>query len=142
MARLPEQSRRWELPGTSLIRTNAATARTLQKLTDIVRTDCDTFYSAPGFDSLYVYTRLPTPTGLLSNSPGALTTSEQREVASQLAALRAGGKRVCMVTRLDADRPVALRVRRRTLGPGARELPNEKSVTRARSRCLSTASPA
>jgi hypothetical protein len=91
-------SRRVGVPGTSLIRTDAVTARTIQKLTNIVRTDCDTFYSAPGFDSLYVYTRLPTPTGLLSNFPGALTTSEQREVASQLAALQAGGKRVCMVS--------------------------------------------
>jgi hypothetical protein len=92
------------LPGTSLIRTNAVTATTLHRLTNIVRKDCDTFYSAPGFDSLYVYTRLPTPTGLLSNFPGALTTSEQREVASQLAALEAGGKRVCIVsnkTRID-----------------------------------------
>lgn len=92
------KSRPVGLPGTSLIRTNPGTARTLQNLTDIVRTDCDTFYSAPGFDSLYVYTRLPTPTGLLSTFPGALTTSEQREVASQLAALEAGGKRVCMVS--------------------------------------------
>jgi len=86
------------VPGARLIRTNAETARPIQKLTDIVRTECDTFYSAPGFDSLYVYTRLPTPTGLLSNSPGALTASEQGEVASQLAALQAEGKRVCMVT--------------------------------------------
>jgi hypothetical protein len=91
------KSRPVGLPGTSLIRTHPGTARKLQNLTDIVRTDCDTFYSAPGFDSLYVYTRLPTPTGLLSTFPGALTTSEQREVASQLAALEAGGKRVCIV---------------------------------------------
>lgn len=91
-------SRPLGLPGTRLIRTNAVTARTIQRLTNIVRTDCDTFYSAPGFDSLYVYTRLPTPTGLLSNFPGALTTSEQQELASQLAALQAGGKRVCVVS--------------------------------------------
>jgi hypothetical protein len=86
------------VPGARLIRTNAETARPIEKLTKLVRTECDAFYTAPGFDSLYVYTRLPTPTGLLSNSPGALTTSEQREVVSQLAALRAEGKRVCMVT--------------------------------------------
>jgi hypothetical protein len=92
------ESRPLGLAGTRLIRTNPVTASTLQKLTNIVRKNCDTFYSAPGFDSLYVYTRLPTPTGLLSNTPGALTTSEQREVASQLAALQAGGKRVCIVS--------------------------------------------
>ena len=122
-------SRPLGLPGSRLIRTNVETARPIQKLTDILRTDCDTFYSAPGFDSLYVYTRLPTPTGLLSNSPGVLTTSEQREVASQLAALRSRRQARLRGDRLEADRPVALRIRRRTPGPGLESYQQEVGHT-------------
>ena len=85
------------LRGTSLVRVTAVQARTLQQVTKIVKRDCDTFYSAPGLDSLYVFTDIDPPTGLLSNHTGALTTSQQREVVSQLSALREAGKRVCIV---------------------------------------------
>jgi hypothetical protein len=72
-------------------------ALNLQRLTEVVQNNCDTFYSAPGFDSLYIYTGLEPPTGLLRNWPGAHRASEQREIASDLAAAEAAGERVCIV---------------------------------------------
>jgi hypothetical protein len=86
-----------DLPGARLVRVNPKLALDLQRLTAVVRKRCDTFYSAPGLDSLYIYTNLPAPTGLLSNFPGALSTDEQRELASQLTRADQGGSRVCIV---------------------------------------------
>jgi hypothetical protein len=85
------------LPGSRLVRSTEARAAVLRTLTTVVRKRCDTFYAAPGFGSLYVFTGLPTPTGLLANWPGALDDREQRELASQLAKLSASGERVCIV---------------------------------------------
>ena len=70
-------------------------------LTRLVREECDTFYSAPGFDSLYIYTRLQPPTGLLKNWPGALTVAQQQEVADDLEAARTTRKRVCIVRQVN-----------------------------------------
>lgn len=89
------------LPGTSLIRTNSATAQTLRQLTKAVQQHCDTFYSAPVINSLYFYSGLPNPTGLLPNWPGVLNASEQRQLAGQLADAEKAGKRVCIVRDLD-----------------------------------------
>ena len=87
------------LPGARLVHVPKETAQNLKQLTRGIKRDCDTFYSAPGLDSLYVYTGITPPTGILSNHPGVLNTSEQTEVASQLAALQNAGKRVCIVPR-------------------------------------------
>jgi hypothetical protein len=62
-----------------------------------VRHHCDTFYSAPALDSLYIYTQLPNPTGMLADTPGALNAREQREVVASLQQAHADGKRVCIV---------------------------------------------
>ena len=61
--------------------------RTIRYSTAAVRRDCDTFYAAPGYDSLYLYTGLPAPTGFLAILPGALDTEEQQKLARQLADL-------------------------------------------------------
>jgi hypothetical protein len=88
------------LRGARWIRVNSALAVDLNQLTTVVRRDCDTFYSAPGFDSLYIYTGLPTPTGLLANWPGVLSDKEQRELVGDLTRARLSGKRVCIVRNL------------------------------------------
>jgi hypothetical protein len=85
------------LPGARLIRIDKSDAHILQKLTIIVKKNCDTFYSTPGFDILYFYAQLPEPTGLLANWPGVLNVREQREVAHQLRTLEQRGQRVCIV---------------------------------------------
>jgi hypothetical protein len=85
------------LAGARLVRVAKPEAVTLQGLTSVLKQHCDTLYSAPLFGSLYIYTRLPTPTGLLPDGPGALDVKEQRELAGQLAAARRNGKRVCIV---------------------------------------------
>ena len=89
------------LPGTRLVRVPPHQFDTLHRLTKVVKRDCDTFYSAPGFDSLYIYTGLPNPTGLLADGPGVLNGKEQRELVGQLEALRAKGQRVCIVRDVD-----------------------------------------
>jgi len=86
-----------DLPGTDLVRLPPDQVQEFRQLTAVVRAQCDTFYAAPGFDSLYLYTALPAPTGFLSSFGGALTTGEQRELAHQLATLVARGTRVCIL---------------------------------------------
>jgi hypothetical protein len=85
------------LPGTHFIHVPPHQYDTLHTLVNTVTRHCDTFYSAPGFDSLYIYTGLPNPTGLLADGPGALDGKEQRELIRQLDKLQQGGKRVCIV---------------------------------------------
>ncbi len=85
-----------DLRGARLVRIDARSKQRLDDLTRVVRDHCDTFYSAPGLDSLYVFTGLPTPTGMLANWPGVLNEREQRELAQQLADLDAN-ERVCIV---------------------------------------------
>jgi hypothetical protein len=85
------------LPGADLIHVPTHQYDTLHDLVKNVRRHCDTFYSAPGFDSLYLYTRLPNPTGLLADGPGALNAKEQRELVGQLEDQENAGKRVCIV---------------------------------------------
>jgi hypothetical protein len=89
------------LPGSRLVRVDTLQARELRQLTRVVRANCDTFYSVPGLDSLYIYSNLPTPTGQLANWAGAMTERQEREVVSQLAHLEATGKRVCIVRDLN-----------------------------------------
>jgi hypothetical protein len=86
-----------DLPGARLIRIDESVATTLQRLTKVVRKNCDTFYSTPGFDILYFYTQLPEPTGQLANWPGVLSVREQRDIAYQLRALERKHRRVCIV---------------------------------------------
>ena len=85
------------LPGTSLVRFSSAEVQKLRQLTRAVKENCDSFYTAPGFESLYVFTGLEPPTGLLRNWPGAHTDSEQREIVARLNAAAQAGKRVCIV---------------------------------------------
>jgi hypothetical protein len=85
-----------QLTGAHLIR-GIADGRYLEQLTEGVQQNCDTFYSVPGLDSLYIYSGLPTPTGQLANWPGALTDAQEQEVVSELSHLRATGRRVCIV---------------------------------------------
>lgn len=85
------------LPGTRLVRVDPSQALGLQRLTDVIKKQCGTFYSAPGLDSLYIYTGIPAPTGLLANWPGVLDDKEQRELVGQLAQAESKGKRVCIV---------------------------------------------
>jgi hypothetical protein len=85
------------LPGARWVRVTPVVRSNLRGLTEVLRNRCDTFYSAPGIASLYIFTGLPTPTGLLAGWPGVLTVAEQKELAQQLADLEAKGKRVCIV---------------------------------------------
>ena len=57
------------VPGTELVRLDPAQVYLIRELTAAVREHCDTFYAAPGFDSLYLYSGLPAPTGYLAISP-------------------------------------------------------------------------
>jgi hypothetical protein len=90
------------LPGAQLVRVDPQSGRELRLLTYVVKKNCDTFYSVPGLDSLYIYSGLPTPTGQLANWPGALTNSQEQEVVSELSHLQATGKRVCIVRDLNS----------------------------------------
>jgi hypothetical protein len=90
------------LPGAQLVRVDPQTGRELRLLTYVVKKNCDTFYSVPGLDSLYIYSGLPPPTGQLANWPGALTNSQEQEVVSELSHLQATGKRVCIVRDLNS----------------------------------------
>jgi hypothetical protein len=92
------------LPGARWIRVGSTQATNVKRLTAVVRRDCDTFYSAPGFDSLYIYTGLPTPTGLLANWPGVLSDKEQRELVGDLTRARLSGKRLCIVRDLSRQK--------------------------------------
>jgi hypothetical protein len=91
-----------DLRGAQLVRIDPRSAYELRQLTYVVKKNCDTFYSVPGLDSLYIYSDLPTPTGQLANWPGALTDSQEREVASELSHLQATGERVCIVRNLNS----------------------------------------
>jgi hypothetical protein len=86
-----------DLPGARLIRVDEKVVHTLQQLTKAVRKNCDTFYSAPGFDILYFYSQLPEPTGQLANWAGVLSVREQRDIAYELRALERKHTRVCFV---------------------------------------------
>jgi hypothetical protein len=88
------------LPGAQLVRVDPQFGQELRRLTSVVKKNCDTFYSVPGLDSLYIYTGLPAPTGQLANWAGMLTDSQEREVVSELSRLQATGKRVCIVRNL------------------------------------------
>ena len=90
------------LPGAQLVRVDPQTGRELRQLTYVVHENCDTFYSVPGLDSLYIYSGVPTPTGQLANWPGALTNSQEQEVVSELSHFQATGKRVCIVRDLNS----------------------------------------
>jgi len=85
------------LPGARFVRVDPLQAHELRQLTRVVKANCDSFYSVPGMNSLYIYSHLPTPTGQLANWAGDLTRSEEREVVSQLSHLQDAGKRVCIV---------------------------------------------
>ncbi len=89
------------LPGTEMIRVNPFIAAELRQLTSVIKQHCDTFYSAPPIDSLYIYTGIPAPTGQLANWAGMLTTSQEQEVSAALNHLQTIGKRVCVVRILD-----------------------------------------
>jgi hypothetical protein len=93
-----------ELPGARYVRLNPALTVTIRRLTRVVKDQCDTFYSAPGFNSLYIFTGLPTPTNFLQHWPGVLTTKEQEELATELAAAASDGDRVCIVRDLGRQR--------------------------------------
>ena len=90
------------LPGAQLVRVDKSRAKDLRTLTRIVKRNCDTFYSVPGIDSLYIFSGLPTPTGLLANWAGAMTTGQEREVVKDLTRLQDTGKRVCIVRDLNS----------------------------------------
>jgi hypothetical protein len=85
------------LPGTTFMRVDAERARVLRTVTAALREQCDTFYSAPGLNSFYIFSGLPPPTGLLANWPGVLDAAQQREVLSRLRAAERANARVCIL---------------------------------------------
>jgi hypothetical protein len=85
------------LPGTTFIRVDAERAGILRTVTAALRAHCDTFYSAPGLNSFYIFSGLPPPTGLLANWPGVLDAAQQREVLSRLRAAERADARVCIL---------------------------------------------
>jgi len=91
------------LPGTQMIRVNPLVGDGLRQLTDVVKKNCDTFYSVPGVDSLYIYTGIPAPSGQLANWAGMLTQSQEQEVSSTLKHLQVTGRRVCIVRVLNGE---------------------------------------
>jgi hypothetical protein len=91
-----------DLPGTTFMRVDAERARVLRTVTAALREQCDTFYSAPGLNSFYIFSGLPPPTGLLANWPGVLDAAQQKEVLSRLRAAERANARVCILR--DASR--------------------------------------
>jgi hypothetical protein len=85
------------LRGTSFIRLDPERTRVLRTVTAALREQCDTFYSAPGLNSFYIFSGLPPPTGLLANWPGVLDATQQREVLSRLRAAEGANERVCLL---------------------------------------------
>jgi hypothetical protein len=85
------------LPGTTFMRVDAERAGVLRTVTAALREQCDTFYSAPGLDSFYIFSGLPPPTGLLANWPGVLDAAQQKEVLSRLRAAERANARVCIL---------------------------------------------
>ncbi len=85
------------LRGATLIRVDAERARVLRTVTAALREQCDTFYSAPGLNSFYIFSGLPPPTGLLANWPGVLDDAQQKEVLSRLRAAEGANERVCIL---------------------------------------------
>ncbi len=91
------QQKRFDLPGARFVAADPPFVDTVRDLTRILQRDCDTFYSAPPFDSLYIFTGMTPPTGLLANARGALEVKEQRQLVNELASAQASGRRVCVV---------------------------------------------
>ncbi|MDP9333525.1 MAG: hypothetical protein M3Q30_09485 [Actinomycetota bacterium] len=85
------------LRGATFIRVDAERARVLRTVTAALREQCDTFYSAPGLNSFYIFSGLPPPTGLLANWPGVLDVAQQKEVLSRLRAAERANERVCIL---------------------------------------------
>jgi hypothetical protein len=85
------------LPGTTFMRVDAERTRVLRTVTADLRKQCDTFYSAPGLNSFYIFSGLPPPTGLLANWPGVLDAAQQKEVLSRLRAAERANARVCIL---------------------------------------------
>ncbi len=89
------------LPGTALMRLDPAVTEVrtdaIQAVTAFLTQNCDTFYSAPPSDSFYIYTKIPTPTGLTIDWYGVLDTNEQTEIVNALESAVQQGKRVCIL---------------------------------------------
>jgi hypothetical protein len=85
------------LRGTTFMRVDAERAGVLRTVTAALREQCDTFYSAPGLNSFYIFSGLPPPTGLLANWPGVLDAAQQKEVLSRLRAAERANARVCIL---------------------------------------------
>ena len=66
-------------------------------MTGFLIQNCDTFYSAPPSDSFYIYTKIPSPTGLTIDWYGVLDTAEQTEIVDALEAASQRGERVCIL---------------------------------------------
>jgi 4-amino-4-deoxy-L-arabinose transferase-like glycosyltransferase len=124
-----EKLARVGVPGARWLHLEPQDAQVIRQLTRVVRRRCDTFYAAPGYDSLYIYSRLPAPTGYLANVPGGLTIDEQRDLGKQINALYKSGKRVCILR--DYSRIAAWYASPYGKGPLAKALkPYSKEVTR------------
>jgi hypothetical protein len=89
------------LPGTSLLRLDPSVtqvpAETLRAITQFLSQNCDTFYSAPPLGSFYIYTGIPSLTGLTVSNSGLYNSFEQREIVTALRRATASGKRVCIL---------------------------------------------
>jgi len=85
------------LPGTSLIRLDPSTTATLQLTTSFLTQHCDTFYSVPPSDSFYIYTKIPSPSGLTVSNYGIYNTEEQLEIVAALNSAASRGERVCIL---------------------------------------------
>jgi hypothetical protein len=79
------------------MRLPADQTQTLRSLTAFLNQNCDTFYSAPASNSLHIYTRKPSLTGLTLNNSGLYNSSEQREIVGALNTAISEGDRVCIV---------------------------------------------
>ena len=92
------------LPGTRLVRLDPELTdiptKSLQTMTTFLKQNCDTFYSVPPSDSFYIYTGIPSPSGLTVSWYGIYTPTEQTEIANSLEAAIRQGKRTCIVRQI------------------------------------------
>jgi hypothetical protein len=88
--KLPEVRREYasllplDLPGSRFVRMNEEVTLMNQQLSRYLETECDTFVSYPGLNSLYFWSGKQPPTQINSTGWGQLTHAQQRHILGSL----------------------------------------------------------
>ncbi len=85
------------LPGTSLVRLPRLQRTVIQRTTSYLTQHCNTFYSVPPLDTFYIYSHIPSPTGLTVDWWNQLNRTEQLEIVGALRSALQRGESVCIL---------------------------------------------